>query len=476
MANRRFNSESAMKLQALITLLLLPCCAHAARIMDPRMPEKPRQISQHVYEIESYPNVGIIVGRTATLVVDTGLGPRNGAIVAQQARKLSKGRKLYLVTTHFHPEHAAGDGGFPAETILVRSRVQQKELESDGDRMLTRFRSNPAFAEFLPEGITFRTPNQLFDKDMTLDLGGVHARIELIGPTHTVGDQLIWIPEDQTLFTGDLAMKDDPPRNYAQGASREAWITALDRLAAFRPLHVVPDHGEPGDIGLIQSQREFLVKQAAQEKNSVVPLEQASYHVPVLRNDYVTVIHVDIPGKHASGYHTHSQDQTCVVVEDYPPEAYSQPLGGPPGQPRRPARGEVSYVSYFNQPPVTHQAVNPGTLPMRQICAELNRDKPYGFTPQARDVAGYTQKLDNDRVRAWTLMLAPGQTAPAITQQAPGMRVVVQGGDIAEIVPGKGDRGMWLRTGNFYWQDAGATRAVRNVGTTTVEIVEFEVK
>jgi hypothetical protein len=164
------------------------------------------------------------------------------------------------------------------------------------------------------------------------------------------------------------------------------------------------------------------------------------------------------------------------VVEDYPPEAYSQPLGGPPGQPRRPARGEVSYVSYFNQPPVTHQAVNPGTLPMRQICAELNRDKPYGFTPQARDVAGYTQKLDNDRVRAWTLMLAPGQTAPAITQQAPGMRVVVQGGDIAEIVPGKGDRGMWLRTGNFYWQDAGATRAVRNVGTTTVEIVEFEVK
>jgi glyoxylase-like metal-dependent hydrolase (beta-lactamase superfamily II) len=245
--------------------LLLPIAALAAgRISDPRMPETaPKRISEHVYVIESNPVVGIVVGNTATLVVDTGLGPKNGAVVAAQAAKLAKGRTLYLVTTHFHPEHAAGDGGFPKDLVLVRSRVQQQELERDGQAIVTTFRGNPRNAEFLPEGVTFRTPDRLFDRDTTLDLGGVHARIEVIGPAHTVGDQLIWIPEDRTLFTGDLAMKDDPPRRYAAGANATVWIAALDRLAAFDPLHVVPDHGDSGDIGLIRSQREFLSSQPA---------------------------------------------------------------------------------------------------------------------------------------------------------------------------------------------------------------------
>lgn len=240
--------------------LLLPLTTLAAgRINDPHIPDiAPRRISAHVYEIESFPNVGIVVGNDATLVVDTGLGPKNGAIVAAQAAKLAKGRKLYLVTTHFHPEHAAGDGGFPKDTVIVRSRVQQQEIERDGERVVQAFRSRPDNAEFLPQGLTFRKPDQLFDRDTTLDLGGVHARIEVIGPAHTQGDQLVWIPEDRALFTGDLAMKDDPPRRYAEGASAEVWIAALDRMAAFNPLHVIPDHGDSGDIGLIRSQRNFL--------------------------------------------------------------------------------------------------------------------------------------------------------------------------------------------------------------------------
>jgi hypothetical protein len=206
-----------------------------------------------------------------------------------------------------------------------------------------------------------------------------------------------------------------------------------------------------------------------------VPMEEAPYQVPAFHNEYVTVVWIDIPGKRTTDYHIHSHDMTCVVIDDYPPEAYSQPLGGPPGKPRRPARGEVSYVAYFGQP-ATHQAVNPGSLSMHSICAQLNSPKAYGFTPRVRDVPGYTQVLDNERVRAWRLVLDPGQTAPAITQDAPGLRVIVSGGEITEIAPGKRDRGMMLRQDHFYWQDPGAKRQVRNIGTTRIELVEFEFK
>jgi glyoxylase-like metal-dependent hydrolase (beta-lactamase superfamily II) len=250
-----------MNFRLLLITVLLPLTALAARITDPHLPDTaPKRISTHVWEIEGFPNVGIVVGRSATLVVDTGLGPRNGAIVAKQAAKLRPGARLYLVTTHFHAEHTVGDGGFPADTVIVRSRVQQGELDRDGGAMAARFRSRAENVEFLPEGVTTRKPDVLFDQEHTLDLGGVHARILLVGPAHTLGDQVIWIPEDRTLLTGDLAMDNDPPLRYAAGASVAVWIAALDRLAELKPLHVVPDHGDVGDISLISKQREFLAK------------------------------------------------------------------------------------------------------------------------------------------------------------------------------------------------------------------------
>ncbi|HEU4619221.1 MAG TPA: MBL fold metallo-hydrolase [Gammaproteobacteria bacterium] len=234
--------------------------AGAQQGSDPAIPETaPKQVSEHVYVIEAFPNVGFVVGNDATLVVDTGLGPKNGAIVAKAAQKLSKGGKLYLTTTHFHPEHAAGDAGFPADTILIRPRVQQQELEQDGERIVERFRERPAFAAYL-DGVTFRKPDVLFDDEYRLDLGGVHARLMWLGPAHTKGDEQIFVEEDRTLLSGDLAMKDRPPRNFAEGSSAEAWVAILEKLAALDPVHVVPDHGPIGDASLISDQIAQMTK------------------------------------------------------------------------------------------------------------------------------------------------------------------------------------------------------------------------
>src|SRR5215467_9671245 len=74
---------------------------------NPMLPENSvTKVSDHVWAIVGFPNVAIVVGTGATLVVDTGLGPKNGAIIMREVTKLSKAPKLHLTTTHFHPEHA----------------------------------------------------------------------------------------------------------------------------------------------------------------------------------------------------------------------------------------------------------------------------------------------------------------------------------------------------------------------------------
>jgi len=213
----------------------------------------------------------------------------------------------------------------------------------------------------------------------------------------------------------------------------------------------------------------------AQEEERGVPIEKASYHQPVFTNDYVTLLRIYVPPGRHTGYHTHSRDSVSVNIEDA--DMANQDLGAPrPGPAQRGQRGRATFTAYSAQPPRTHKASNVGPTPFHNV-SFIFRSQPGRFAPSSRaDVPGYQQVIDNARVRGWRLVLEAGQAVAAITQQAPGLRVVVNGGEIVEQVPGQPERAMSLRMGEYFWQDPDATRAVRNSGPTRVEIVEFELK
>jgi glyoxylase-like metal-dependent hydrolase (beta-lactamase superfamily II) len=261
---------------ALALALAAPSAALAQGFnTQPQLPENAaRQVTPHVHVIMGFPNVVIVVGAKATLAVDTGLGDRNGALVAREAMRLSpKGNKLYLTTTHFHPEHAGGQGGFPKGTTVIRPRVQQAELEADGQRMLDLFSRSPQFKPFL-EGASIGKADVLFDKEHRLDLGGVHARLLLLGGGHTKGDEVIFVEEDSVLIPGDLVENRLSPNVICEGCSPRLWIAALDQIALLKPRQVVPDHGELGDGSLVGKERAFL--QELQDRSQALKREGKS--------------------------------------------------------------------------------------------------------------------------------------------------------------------------------------------------------
>ena len=78
------------------------------------------KLAEHTYVIPDgnvggVPNVGIIVGSRATLVIDPGLGRRNGEAVLREVAKVSRNSELYIASTHYHPEHTTGYLAFPAD-------------------------------------------------------------------------------------------------------------------------------------------------------------------------------------------------------------------------------------------------------------------------------------------------------------------------------------------------------------------------
>ena len=140
------------------------------------------------------------------------------------------------------------------------------------------------------------------------------------------------------------------------------------------------------------------------------------------------------------------------------------------------AVGEGTYT-YTANGNYTHKATNVGPTPFHNVSFILTNPRASGRTVSNRaDAAGFTQVMDNARVRAWRVVLEPGEETGQITQTAPGLRVYVRGGVVDELVPNAAPRGMAPYMGEFIWQDAGQTRAVKNTGSTIVEFVEFELK
>jgi hypothetical protein len=212
----------------------------------------------------------------------------------------------------------------------------------------------------------------------------------------------------------------------------------------------------------------------AQREEKGVPIVQAPFHVPAIKNEYGTVLIINIPPGRNTGYHIHSQDSFSVNIEAA--DMTNQNLGSSEvSPPNRAQTGRILFTPYYKDGERTHKATNVGPTHFHNVSFLFASRTPHGFTPSTRPT-GYEQIADNERFRAWRLALQPGQSVPSFKQNAPGMRVVVSGGELTESVPGQPDRGMKPRVGEFFWQEAGVTRAVRNSGTTPLNLVEVELK
>jgi len=246
-------------------------------------------LGPHTYAIPDgnvplVPNIGIVVGSRATLVVDTGLGRRNGETVLREVAKVSRNAALYIVTTHFHVEHTVGYVAFPPSAQYVNSTIQEAEFAEAGTRQIETFASrSPLSAELLKDAAR-RPANITFDRDYVLDLGGVRVRLLVVGPTHTKGDTVVFVEGDGVLFAGDVVMN----RSFVaanQNSSIKAWLAAFERIAAMKPATIVPAHGDigPGTIlgplqavvqGIQARARELKAQgRSADETASIVQME-----------------------------------------------------------------------------------------------------------------------------------------------------------------------------------------------------------
>ncbi|MGP3924635.1 MBL fold metallo-hydrolase [Streptomyces sp. 8N616] len=213
--------------------------------------------------VQLVPNIGIIGGQHSVLVVETGMGPRNAETVLRFASDYAQGRKLYLTTTHFHPEHAFGAQVFAGAATFLINRDQAEDLKVKGPGYIEMFRGLGEPVARQLAGVELATPDVVYDQAYELDLGGRVVELRATGRAHSKGDQIVTVPDAGVMFTGDLVEAGQfaifpwfPPHDTDVSGTR--WLAVMQRLVAESPRVVVPGHGEVGGPQLLADVRDYL--------------------------------------------------------------------------------------------------------------------------------------------------------------------------------------------------------------------------
>jgi glyoxylase-like metal-dependent hydrolase (beta-lactamase superfamily II) len=209
------------------------------------------------------PNIGLVGGREAVLVVDTGMGTENAETVLRFATEFARGRRLYVTSTHFHPEHAFGAHVFSGVATYLVNRAQADDLTRKGPGYLHMFAGLGETVARRLDGVELPVPDLVYDQEHDLDLGGRVVRLRATGRAHSNGDQVITVPDAGVMFTGDLVEAGQfaifpwfPPHDTDVSGTR--WLAVMERLVAQRPSVVVPGHGDVGGAGLLSEVRDYL--------------------------------------------------------------------------------------------------------------------------------------------------------------------------------------------------------------------------
>jgi glyoxylase-like metal-dependent hydrolase (beta-lactamase superfamily II) len=216
------------------------------------------------HRVPLVPNIGLVIGDHSALVVDTGMGHANGVKVLEAVRRLTQGKTLYLTLTHFHPEHGYGADAFKGAAEIVYNRAQADELARKGEAYLSMFKGMGTAVETALADTVLVTADTLYDgPSHLLDLGGRTALLKTWGRAHTDADQIVYLPEDGILFTGDLAEEKTfpifpwfPPDDVSIDAAN--WLRFLDDCLSMQPGIVVPGHGEVGGPEILADVKHYI--------------------------------------------------------------------------------------------------------------------------------------------------------------------------------------------------------------------------
>jgi cyclase len=181
----------------------------------------------------------LIIGDTGAILVDTGFTDEIGAMLSQQVAKLTKKPITHIINTHHHGDHSLGNAAFPNAKILSSEQCRKLALEHGADWI--SIIESAAGRKFPNTKVVTASITYPQNSKTELSIEGVKMTFWIPEAAHTIGDLMIWLPDDQVLLSGDVMVNKVTP-NF-RDANLKEWINALRDVQTLPVKTIVPGHG-----------------------------------------------------------------------------------------------------------------------------------------------------------------------------------------------------------------------------------------
>lgn len=212
-----------------------------------------------------YSNAGLVVGDEASLLVDTLFDLKLTAAMLNSMKQATEIAPIStVVNTHANGDHCYGNQLVEGANI-VASSATAREMTEVPPSMLAALNKAPGevgdlfrsfFGDFEFDGIDLSLPTQTFDKRLDLKVGGREVQLIEVGPAHTAGDTIAYVPSTGSVFTGDILFIGGAPIVWA--GPLQNWIAACDLIIGLEATVVVPGHGPLTDNVGVREVRDYL--------------------------------------------------------------------------------------------------------------------------------------------------------------------------------------------------------------------------
>lgn len=254
-----------MRMRTLALSLLIPALALVAAVAiaaDAPSPFTLHEIGPGVWAAIDNPdakvaragaNAGFVIGSDSVLVVDTFENPDAAKELLNQIRQKTNLPIRFVVNTHYHLDHVAGNNVFASAGATVLAQDNVSSWERTENKKFFGAKITPEQTKMVE---SLGLPSITYKDGVQINLGTRRVIVRSF-PGHTGGDSAVFVPDANVVFCGDLFWNHTLPNLI--DASTKPWIETLDAGIQHHPeATFVPGHGEVGHIQDLKDFRNYL--------------------------------------------------------------------------------------------------------------------------------------------------------------------------------------------------------------------------
>ena len=202
-------------------------------------------------------NTSWIEFRNFVVVIDANT-PWGIRAILPEIKKTTSKPVRYVFDTHYHWDHSQGNSVMADEGVtVICSQDCASELSTKGKEEWASGAKRTDQYSLAP--YRMELPSVVFDNFMAIDDGERRLELRRVGPAHTMGDAVAFLPKEGILFTGDLCVNWRSGNNVGdRDADHPHWAQVLNDMARWNLKMVIPGHGDPGTVDTLKAQSAFL--------------------------------------------------------------------------------------------------------------------------------------------------------------------------------------------------------------------------